>query len=385
MKDTLLRIPSIIAFAATLLTSSALATEAPDSLAVTWKGDSVPLIGLAERGPAVPGLVGQLERYRDWVLANDYQVSLSNDGRVILITESTKVSKRRMKLVEAAIASFDSLMAPPDRTGSTEKFQTPNWGAGQHKPDAEPIVLIEVRREGQFKTLCEGLVAKDPSLTQWVSAVAGASGFSKEGISTAAWQEAPSGVELGTVWRPQNEMVNRLARLLLYRSYGPQPTWMSVASAWHVELDVMKNLYCFPYRDSFVSIGDHSGWKKDLKRTFKGRKKKPLEFEEIGAWRRNTWTDEHASLSWGLVEFLAYNKPGTLPALAESFRLNLKAGSVTTQSDGSWTMNPSYQVPLTYQLGVLRKQAGDQVMEELSDFLGSGMRVKKKSSKRRKR
>ena len=30
-------------------------------------------------------------------------------------------------------------------------------------------------------------------------------------------------------------------RLLTFRSYGPQPTWLSVAAAWNVEMEVMRD------------------------------------------------------------------------------------------------------------------------------------------------
>ena len=385
MKSTHIKIGPIATLAASCILAAVPAYASQDELTVQWNGTQLPVEGIEEHVPSVMGLAAQMARYTDWIQENEYHMGLSKDGRVVLITESVQILEKRMKLVEAALKSFDKLMAPPNRAGSKETFKVSAWGAGQHQPDSEPVVLIEVKKEGQFRDLCQGIGTLQPSLSEWASSVAGSPGFAQEQLSAAAWQAAPDGYELGTVWRPENELVNRLARMLLFRSYGALPTWLRVASAWHIEMEVMDSLYCFPYRSEFVGIGEHSGWEKQLKSEFKKRKKTPLQFNEFGGWQRNTWDADHASYSWGIVQYLARHQPGSLPAVAESFRVMTKEGSLTTHADGSWNLNPSYQIPVEAQFKVLQDQVGNEVMEQTSAFLRAGKRYKPKAKKGKRR
>jgi len=372
---------AIAYIAASCILAAVPAYASQDGSTVQWNGTPLQVDSIEEQVPNVKGLAAQIARYTDWVQENKYHMGLSKDGRVVLITESATVLEKRMKLVEASLQSFDKLMAPPNRNGSKETYRVSTWGAGQHEPDSEPVVLIEVKKEGQFRDLCQGIGVQEPNLSAWASSVAGSSGFAQEQLSAAAWQAAPDGYELGTVWRPENELVNRLARMLLFRSYGTLPTWLRVASAWHVEMEVMDSLYCFPYRSEFVGIGEHSGWEKQLKSEFKKRKKTPLQFNEFGGWQRNTWDADHASYSWGVVQYLARHQPGSLPAVAESFRVMTKEGSLTTHADGSWNLNTGYQIPVEAQFKVLQDKVGDEVMEQTSAFLRAGKRYKPKRSK----
>ena len=377
----LLQTPATLCTAMALL---ALATPlaAQDGLTVIWKGKTLALQDIEGQLPGADAIEDQIERYSEWIEKNEYHVALSQDGRVILITESSKHSKRRLKLVESTLKSFDGLMSPPDRSESDETFVSASWGLGQHEPDSEPVVLIEVKNEEQYHELCARLGALEPNLRGWANSMLSEPGFAEEQVSAAAWQAAPEGYELGQVWRPENELVNRLSRLLLNRSFGPQPTWLRVASAWRVEMDVMGSIYCFPYRQGFVGIGDHGGWENELKRSFKERKKSPLEHKEFAGWKRNTWSPEHAQLSWGFVEFLARHKPEILPAVAEEFRLLYKAGSLLTEADGSWRTNPGFQVSVDAQYAVLVDNAGEGLFEEASEFLRSWKRYKPKKAKR---
>lgn len=367
---------------ATALLVLAAPLAAQDSLSVRWKGKTIAVEDIYGKLPSAAAIEDQLARYEDWVVANEYHVSLSKEGRVILITEFSKLSKRRMKLVEKALEAFDDLMSPPSRSDSGETFVSASWGVGEHEPDSEPVVLIEVEKEDQYQELCAGLGALEPRLRGWATSMTREPGFAEEQVSAAAWQAAPDGFELGQVWRPENELVNRLSRLLLNRSFGPQPTWLRVASAWRIEMEVMDSIYCFPYRQGFIGVGDHGGWENELKRAFKKRKKTPLEHKEFASWQRNTWSPEHAQLSWGFVEFLARHKPEVLPAIAEEFRLLYKAGSMITEPDGSWRTNPSYQIPVDVQQAILTDNAGETLYAEASEFLRSWKRYKPKKPRR---
>ncbi|MEM9379902.1 MAG: hypothetical protein AAGB93_08110 [Planctomycetota bacterium] len=374
--------PYAIVFALSLAApASSSAYPAPSSpQEILWRGRPTAVDALAaELGDAnARAVAASLDRYDEWVAANDYHVALSEDGRVVLITRSRKASKRRIKLVEEALDAFDQLLAPPDRSGSEEAFVVAEWGVGDHVPDAEPVVLIEVEGADPYRSLLTGIGAERPQLEGWARSQFSQPGFAEERVSTAAWQSAPDGFEVGDVWRSENELVNRLARLLVHRSFGPQPTWLRIGCAWRVEMAVQGSIYCFPYREEFVGVAEHGGWEAELKRAFKKRKKRPLELGEFASWRRNRWSDEHAQLSWGFVEYLARHEPTALPAIAEAFRARYKAGFRTTFDDGTWRTDPTFQVPPDDQLDVLRTSAGEDVMERASAFFRAGKRYRPK-------
>ncbi len=337
------------------------------------------------------GVAGQLERYRDWVSENGYHVALTDDLRVVLITQSEKSSNDRLELVEDTLATFDAVLTPPDRSASDETYREGVWGVGEHEPDAEPVVLIELEKGLHYQTLLGALEEADPDMESWASVQSVEPGFAEERFMATGWQAAPDGYEIGPVWRSKNELVNRLSRLLLYRSYGPQPNWLTQAAGWAIEQDVIGDIYCFPYRNEFVGVGEHEGWRNEIRGEFKSRKKKPLQFSEFSEWKRGTWDIDEAAMSWGFAQFLIQEKPGVLPALAESNRLAYKAGFTIDHGDGTWETNPSFAVSPEAQLAALTAEAGDDVFEEATKFFRTWKRArttkasskKKKSSKRR--
>ena len=376
MRPTLQRTLALIP----LLCSTAAAEAPGDRFEVSVRGKSHGLVELGQHIPAhrLGGALEQLELYRAWIIENDYRVSMTEDGRVILVTSSRKVARRRMKLVDETLEAFDQLMSPPDRAGSGEVFSRAAWGVGDHVPDEVPVVLVEVRKVSEYHALLSGLGQAREELSSLASLHGMRPGFSEERVTAAVWQESPLGIELGTVWRSENELVNRLARLLLFRSFGPQPTWLSVGVAWNVELDVMREIYCFPYRSGFVGIGEHGGWETELKREFKKRKADPLALEEFAGWRRNTWDEHQAQLSFGMVEYLSRHEPGVLPRAAEAFRLGYKDGFKTTHPDGSWETNPSYQIPVEDQLEVLVDASDAELLGRATEFMSRWNRYRPK-------
>lgn len=354
-----------------ILCSAAPAAQRGEVLEVSVRGKSHELHELADHLPAerLDGALDQLALYSDWITENDYHASVTEDGRVILVTSSKKVARRRMKLVEKTLDAFDELMSPPDRSASTEVFSRAAWGVGDHVPDQVPVVLVEVRKAPEYRDLLTGLGEAREDLSSLVHVHGMRPGFSEEQVSAAVWQESPDGYEIGTVWRSENELVNRLARLLVFRSYGPQPTWVSLGAAWNIELEVMRDIYCFPYRSGFVGVGEHGGWETELKREFKKRKKDPLSLDEFAGWRRNTWDEHKAQLSFGMIEYLARHEPEVLPRAAEAFRLRYKQGFKTTHPDGSWETNPAFQVPVEDQLDVLVGFSDAELLQRASEFM----------------
>ena len=358
--------------------TAAVALPGGEELEVSLRGKSFGAAELTAELPAgqASGVMDQLDLYRDWIGANDYHVSLSQDGRVLLVTSSKKIARRRMKLVEKTLEGFDELMSSPDQNGSNEASSRVGWGAAGDLSEQAPVVLVEVRKEHEYRSLLAGLGAARDDLASLVHQYGQRPGFSEEQCTAAIWQEAPADMEVGKVWRSENELVNRLVRLLVFRSYGPQPTWLSVAAAWSVELEVMRDIYCFPFRGEFVGVGEHGGWESELKREFKKRKKDPLSLDEFAGWRRNTWDDHKAQLAFGMVEYLSRHEPTVLSEVAEAFRLRYEAGYKTTYPDGTWETNPAYQVPVEDQLDALVAASDPELLQRASDFMRSWNRYR---------
>jgi hypothetical protein len=396
-------LPTVATTATSLFVSAAAFAAAPlsdaaaesDSLAVLWKGQATSLAAVeAEVGAELySGVANQLDRYRGWIAENEYHVALADDLRVVLVTESEKSSKDRLELVNDTLATFDVVLTPPDRSESTETYRGGEWGVREHAPDAEPVVLIELKKGVHYQTLLSALEESDPDMSSWASVQSAEPGFAEERFMATGWQAAPDGYEIGPVWRSENELVNRLTRLLLYRSYGPQPNWLTQAAGWAVEQDVVGNIYCFPYRSEFIGVGEHEGWYNEVKGEFKSRKKKPLELSEFIEWKRGTWDADAAAMSWAFTQFLIQEKPGVLPALAESNRLAYRAGFTIDLGDGQWKTNPSFAVSPEAQFSTLQAEAGEDVLDEATKFFRTWKRgrttkassKRKKSSKRRGR
>lgn len=359
-----------------------LVTAGDEVLVVSWKGKNVPLDALGSRLLKAEiaseeyglALTDQLKRYVDWIEENEFHISLSDDGRVVLAAKSKKAGKRRMKLVEKTLDAFDDLLAPPDRSASDETFRSAAWGQGDHIPDANPILLFEIDKASQYADLVTSIGEQDESLTQWASFQAQQPGFAEGRVCAAAWQTAPMEFEVGKVWRSENELVNRLARLAIHRSYGPQPIWFSIGLAWRIETEVMGGIYCFPYRSEFVGVMEHKGWKPEVRKLFKGRKDSPLAFDEFVTWERNDWDEDKVALAWATVEFLSEYKVAALPLIAESFRERYKETYRRPQPGGGWRFDPKYQLSPDDQTSTLEKAVGGDIRSTLTTYFRSWKR-----------
>jgi hypothetical protein len=130
----------------------------------------------------------------------------------------------------------------------------------------------------------------------------------------------------------------------------------------------MGDIYSFPGRDEFVSVHDHDGWKNDLKREFRKRRKEPLRLDEVAGWTSQRWNPHSAAVAWGLARFLAEQPPETLSAILEDLRLDVKQHGVEVHEDGSWQMVPGYTTPPERQDEILARHLGDDYLERVSDY-----------------
>ena len=345
---------------------------------VTWNGEVLEPGTLPDAWSAKTAQ--RVQELQTWVPNPEYSISVSADQRVILLAPRGKTHQKSWKLVQRVLEEFDALLpALPDRDLSGETFRTASQGYGDHRPDAEPVVLIEAGAEGDYSDVVSGLAELHPHLTQWSDSARRQPGFVDSPSQTGAWQTTPDGIEVGDVWRGENELVHRLGTLLLIRSYGPMPHWMSTAVGWHMENAVLGSLYHFPMRNEFISVADHSGWKPQLKRAFKkGTEVEPSHFLN---WERSQWNQPKAQLAWGMMVFLDRCRPGELPHLAEAFRIHYKQHSAVDHADGSWSRIVGYQIPWEEQAHIMKEVLGETVFHEAGSFFKSWKAPRKSKSR----
>lgn len=374
----------MLSLALALAALPAATTLDTDDLPVEWRGKSIPVSALADAlaadevcTPEFAGkLTAQLERYADWATETEYHVALSDNAIAVLFTESAKIGKRRMKLVEKTLDSFAEVVPTPERDAKSVTYPKFDWGTGPTPPDTEPVLLFEVRKDRDYRSLvvaAEKTGVLDPS---WGRVMSENPGFIDPLIWAAGWQESPNGFEVGDVWRTEHELVNRLSRLLLHRSFGMQPVWFRVATAWIIEQEVLKGIYSFPYRHEFVGVGEHKGWKNELRQLFKRRKGEALGADEFATWKRGTWDDDTAAVAWGLATLLHRTEPGRLGALAEAFRLGYKDATIKGRN-----YTPIEQLAPAAQEEILTRVAGPEVLTEACEFFRTAKLPKKKRSR----
>lgn len=341
---------------------------------VRWKGDELPLAELPAE--LFERLCPTLEHWVPWTESEGYRAYLDPGARVVFLTHAdADEAARQLDLVERTLAVFDALLPSVERDPE-EDFLEADWGVGEVVPDRDPIVLFELEEPEHFASLLDHLGTEVPRLSAWATGMKRGTGFMYDDVLSAAWMSAPPDVELGTVWRPENELANRLARMLLRSRFGGQPHWFKLGIAWRVEQEVMGDIYAFPGRNEFVEVGSHVGWEAELKSDFKKRKRDPLKWSEFALWRDGTWDAEAAARSWGLVNFLAEHRPESLPRIAETLRREHKAGTRVVHADGRWELRPSFVVPLERQMEIFGEHAGEDLLEEVTVAFQKGRRYK---------
>lgn len=372
---------AVPAIASPATTASSVVSDEEMVPTVYWQGSPVePGTLPAEWSPTTTQRVQELQR---WVPSDDYTITVCDAQRVILLTPSGSMHKKRWRLVEKVLQEFDALLPPIEgRDLSKETYRVASTGYGDHRPDQEPVVLVEAGDESDYSSVVRGLAERHPHLTQWSQRASLEPGFIDSASQTGAIQSNPSGIEIGDVWRSENELVHRLGVLLLTRSYGPMPHWMVTSVGWHMEQSVLGDLYHFPKREEFISIASHSGWKSELKREFK--KGQELNPELFMDWSRSQWNAPKAHLAWGLGQFLSEVHPGQLSLVAERFRQHYKQHSAIDHGDGSWSRIAGYEIPVADQEAILKEMLGETVFEDAGQYFKTWKKPRPKRGKKSK-
>lgn len=370
---------------------------------VNWKGSSFEL-GAPPADLPAPARQA-LARCAAWAEKGRYRLDLEESTRFLLVSPaSNSSSEGELRLLALATDLADrELPAPPRGTPPTTPEPPANPGGqplpedpegappARQAPEAAPstapstahgesrygieaaildrdtITLFSVD-DDDYPGLVVEMARGEPTLADFAVRARKTTGFTLAWPLMGAYLRTAGGSE---EWNPTNELVHRAAELLLLRRFGPQPYWVLQGWAWHVELGLLKNVYCFPYRDEFVGIGEHTDWLAELGGRFSGREREPLTIEEFAGWDR-TWSNSHARNSYGVVEFLMRHRPGALPSLLEDLRIDRDAKGRRDLGDGSWERDVNYWTPLAEQRRILERRAGASFLADVTRFFHEG-------------
>jgi hypothetical protein len=357
--------------------------------------DALP-VGIAE--PAAHALAA----WAAWAGERGYRLDLEDDSRVLLISPARSGGwKGQMRLVDRTLRRFEAELPAPPRAApaaapaapvSTPRSSgpaplpedpddgplpedpedaRPAGGAAPSAaatsadetvaPDTETIVFFVARTEDDFAEIVTRLAQDHAYLAEWKAAALRTTGFTLERPLAGAYVANASGQE---EWNSDNELVHRLAELLLLRRFGPMPYWLAQGFAWHLEEELLRGLYCFPYRDEFVYATEHTAWPGELQRESADRRG-PVTLEELD-FPRGRFDGVRGRRAFGAVRFCIEHRPGKLSAALEALRLFRAEQNRSMNADGSWSRARFYDPPLADQARLMREQLGADVFDEMA-------------------
>lgn len=359
---------------------------APARADLLWKGQEIDPKAPPEELPAEA--LAATAPWQPWARQRGYHLWISDAGDCVLLAEKRFSGvEESMDLIASTIAAVDRFLPPrqggdvaaaprkaPATGGKLEDFDLPP--AGVQGPSEVPRrahqvpVLFAARNPAHYKEGLSRLVEGNLWLTAWAEQIgAGAYGLTLPEPLIGAWLiEAPENEE----WDPRNELVHRLAQLLLMDRAGNLPYWMTVGTAWNVELEVRGGIYCFPYRYGFVGIGEHGGWAAALRSRFREPDEGAVEAADLCALERGLYVDKHAATAWGGMRFLIAERRAALPALMADLDQAWRRGALLVEKDGTWRSQPLWEWPLETQADLLQRHLGPDLWARLTlDFRGS--------------
>lgn len=314
-----------------------------DEIKLDWKGKRVTLeaAGVAEQSAT--------KAIAPWAYAHGYALALSDDARSLVVCKgSTRANAALAKRVQSL---HDELLGPSEAKSAS--------------------VIAEIATDEDLGSLCDALATSFSTYASWLASVRATTGFVLPDPGLAAYLAQPKGIK-AKEWHRENEFVHRAAALELYARYGRLPCWLEVGFAWRAEVEVCKDVYCFPGRSGFVAAGEHRGWTAALAASAKARLDKPFEYDELTGLPRGTYDADLAPRAWGSVEYLARHRRETLaPLLAELARTR-DAGSRVTHADGTWETIANYEVPRAKERELVERIVHPEFGAEVTRFFAQG-------------
>ena len=375
-----------------------------DEVPLSWRGKETTTASLPEGLPKPAR--DAITAWQEWSVERKYRFDLDEAGKVLFVSRASNDRRdAHLALVQQCVTQFDRELPIPARKPGPLAAATPaappkpihtplpedpedeahpwklgppvpegrpthtpakafSWGAGETTPDTETAVLLLVRNQKDFERMLEHLTELQPHLAEWAKSAGSLQGVVLGAPLVGAYLELPDGVE---EWDPDHELVNRLARLLLLRRFGELPNWFVQGYAWHAEIALKDAVYCFPWRDEFVTIGDHTDWDRSVARLYE---KDALGTDFLG-WKRGGYRDREAKTSWGVVEYLLAKEPRT-PDLLDALHAYREEHSKVQDGPSLWHRDTEYEIPAEEQKALITEHVGADFFARATLFLRQG-------------
>jgi hypothetical protein len=337
---------------------------------LTWKGEAHALDALPSALPAPAR--ASIEGWSAWAREHEHDLWLLDDASVLLAARPPQKAERsrealgeQLEMLVEAREVFERIAPVP---------ATRDASAGLEWPGRDEVaVLLCTSGWETYEATVDRLVGTHPYLAPRAPGLKKLPGFVLQRPLLAAWPAELPKADLfdasGLEWDADNEMVNRVAQVLLMRRFDTQPVWVQLGLAWYVEHEVRGSFYCFPHRTGFVGAAEHDGWGSELRRAFK---KEGFSIGPLADWERGTFDDALAHQAWGVVRFLAEEEPAALPLVLEDFRARRERDGRRTSPDGSWEILPDYEIPAAEQHALLAARLGEDYAERITAWFRKG-------------
>jgi hypothetical protein len=345
---------------------------------VLWRDESYSASELPDDLPE--GTREAIEYWTPFVDEVGYTMQLADGAQFMLVAPKNKLSSKEWdSAIQPTLDLFDELMPVPDRsedevTGTTEAGAGDDlsfaWGE-VFELEHDLATFFRVKDTDDFELLLNHVAEREEKDDAWASHYLELPGLVLHKPLAGVIVESAPGVE---EWDPLNEIVNRIARIMITRRFGKAPHWLSMGIAWHIEMEVRGTIFCFPYRKTFVGVAEHNGWKDSLKKQFKKKSDPPLDVNRLCSWQLGIWDDLQAGRAWGTVKYIAESGPGALSTVLEDMRLLMHEKGRITHDDGTWELIPNYQPDPTDQLAILQRRVEADFREDVTNYFRKGLR-----------
>jgi len=365
-----------------------------------WRGE---VYELGEDSAGLPEELGDDARaaLTRWMpLAERYglELALSEDELLLLCIE--KGRKEALETAEAAAAIVNALLPAPDRADAPKKLRVridrpdgsweESWSSDNtsERLGKGTAVLLQMREGVQYESLLRRLKSDDPTLADWAKMAKTQYGFAIPRPLVAAWIE---GGRINEEWNAKSELVHRAVSLLLWRNFGEIPFWIQLGLCWHVEMEICKGVWCFPYRDGFVWASEHTGWDRTLKSRMKKRSKQPFSIEEVTRMTREVVKTSESDvpyrdsylITYGTIRCIAWNSDLSLyfAEVCEALRIHRLENGRRWIDKENWELILGYRIPPNEQAAIFEGVLGEEVWSTIDTTLRKGVPRPSKSKR----
>lgn len=331
--------------------------------ALTWRGKKLDVAALPSDLPGDARVA--VESFAGWAAQHGYRLDLDDSARALLV--SAKDSTKYLKRIESVLALADRTFEGREAAGTTPAAgaateaetgsgatpaATPAaWGSGSRAPGTGTLVLCVVRTPKDHAPLLARLAELSPYLAGWAKTSTPAPGFAlEEPLAGAVVLGLPANKE----WNADNELVHRAAELAFHRRFGRQPYWMVQGFAWHVEMELCRGIYCFPYREGFVWATEHTGWRARFAKLW--RDKPAPSLADLATLRRGQFEPNGALCAWAALAYLSDRHGVALAGALHELHELWDKNSRRDLGGGAWERLPTYELPLAEQQRILESR-----------------------------